>query len=152
MKSLLAIFCLIALGFASATTAFSEGNATLRKNTPIAQEAQAPKLGRVENDDKKRVRNYPEQPPTIPHQIRDYEVTLSANKCLSCHNRINTEDTQAPMVSVTHFMDRDGQVLAAVSPRRYFCNQCHVTQVDTPPLIHNDFVDVDKMLNMKKAE
>ena len=25
------------------------------------------------------------------------------------------------MISVTHFMDRDGQVLANVGPRRHFC-------------------------------
>ena len=29
--------------------------------------------------------------------------------------------SQAPMVSITHFMDRDGQFLASVSPRRFFC-------------------------------
>jgi nitrate reductase cytochrome c-type subunit len=32
------------------------------------------------------------------------------------------------MVSITHFMDRDGQFLASVSPRRFFektCIDCH---------------------------
>jgi cytochrome c-type protein NapB len=32
------------------------------------------------------------------------------------------------MVSITHFMDRDGQFLASVSPRRFFCTECHVPQ------------------------
>ena len=34
----------------------------------------------------------------------------------------------APMASVANFMDRDGNFPAAVSPRRYFCDQCHVAQ------------------------
>ena len=42
-------------------------------------------------------------------------------------------ESQAPMVSITHFMDRDGQFLASVSPRRYFCTQCHVPQHDVKP-------------------
>ena len=56
------------------------------------------------------------------------------------------EISQAPMVSITHFMSRDGQFLASVSPRRFFCTQCHVTQTDAKPLIANTFVDVDSVL------
>ena len=41
------------------------------------------------------------------------------------------------MISVTHFMDRDGQVLADVTPRRYFCTACHVPQTDAQPLVPN---------------
>ena len=51
------------------------------------------------------------------------------------------------MVSITHFMNRDGQFLASVSPRRYFCTQCHVTQQDLNPLVDNDFVDIDAVLS-----
>ncbi|MNF17837.1 Periplasmic nitrate reductase, electron transfer subunit precursor [compost metagenome] len=43
-------------------------------------------------------------------------------------------------------MDRDGQALAAVSPRRYFCNQCHVPQADVKPLVGNNFETIDKLL------
>ena len=43
------------------------------------------------------------------------------------------------MVSVTHYMDRDGNFLADVSPRRYFCEQCHVVQTDANPLLANEF-------------
>ena len=50
------------------------------------------------------------------------------------------------MISVTHFMDRDWQALATVSPRRYFCNQCHVVQLRTPEAVENTFVDVDSLL------
>ena len=43
-------------------------------------------------------------------------------------------------------MDRDGQALAAVSPRRYFCNQCHVVQKDVQPLVGNSFETIDQLL------
>ena len=43
------------------------------------------------------------------------------------------------MVSDTHYKDRDGKVLAEVSPRRYFCSQCHVIQVEVKPLVDNTF-------------
>jgi cytochrome c-type protein NapB len=49
-------------------------------------------------------------------------------------------------VSITHFMDRDGQFLAAVSPRRYFCTECHVPQSDIAAPVANDFVDIDSLL------
>ena len=50
------------------------------------------------------------------------------------------------MVSITHFMDRDGQFLASVSPRRYFCIQCHVPQFPVKAAVENTFVDVDTVL------
>lgn len=30
--------------------------------------------------------SYVYQPPLIPHTIRNYEVSLNANKCLACHS------------------------------------------------------------------
>ena len=50
------------------------------------------------------------------------------------------------MVSITHFADRDGQFLASVSPRRYFCTQCHVPQHNVRLPVQNDFVDIDTVL------
>jgi cytochrome c-type protein NapB len=94
------------------------------------------------------------QPPIIPHNIRDYQVDLNVNTCLSCHSRQRVSESQATMVSVTHYMDRDGNFLANVSPRRYFCTQCHVTQADTKPLVPNGFIDMNKLISLKaqKAE
>jgi cytochrome c-type protein NapB len=120
--------------------------ATLR-NGPIDQETAPPRISRVDNSDIKRKRAYPMQPPTIPHKIDSYQVDLNVNKCMSCHSRKRSEDSQAPMVSVTHYMDREGNFLADVSPRRYFCQQCHVTQAETKPLLANEFVDIDYLLN-----
>ena len=119
--------------------------ATLR-NWVINKEPTPPPTPKVSNTDLRRVRNYPEQPPVIPHSIRGYQIDLNSNKCLLCHSRKATELSQAPMVSVTHFMDRDGQVLASVSPRRFFCTQCHVTQLNVRPLIGNTFIDVDSLI------
>ena len=118
----------------------------LRAGGTLTQELPAPPIAEEENKDLKRERNYPEQPPTIPHSIRGYHIDKNSNKCLSCHSRANSALTQAPMISITHYMDRDGQALAAVSPRRYFCNQCHVPQQDVKPLINNSFKNIDQVL------
>ena len=123
----------------------SEDIATLRGG-PINEEKVPPKIAEVENKDIKRARAYPMQPPTIPHAIRDYRVDTNSNKCLSCHSRKQTAASQAPMISVTHYMDREGNFLADVSPRRYFCEQCHVVQTNAPALVGNDFKDIDQLL------
>lgn len=104
-------------------------------------DVRAPPLDRPVVDDVRRMRNYPEQPPVIPHSIDGYQLTLGTNRCLSCHRREFTEGSGAPMISITHFMDRDGQVLSDVTPRRYFCTACHVQQTDARPLVPNMFRD-----------
>jgi nitrate reductase (cytochrome), electron transfer subunit len=108
-------------------------------------EVPAPPLPRAITDDKRVMRNYPEQPPVIPHSIDNYQLTLKANRCLECHRREYTESSGAPMISITHFMDRDGQMLADVTPRRYFCTACHVPQSDARPLVPNTFIDMKEL-------
>ena len=119
----------------------------LRGPTPLNDEGAAAPMARTRNTAEREVRNYPEQPPVIPHSIDGYQIDLKSNKCLSCHARARTSESQAPMVSITHFMDRDGQFLASVSPRRFFCTECHVPQSVTDPPVSNDFVDIDTMLS-----
>ena len=123
--------------------------ATLRNDTSIDQQKKPGIIPKVINSDIKQARNYPMQPPVIPHKTRNYEVNLNSNKCMSCHSRQRTEESQAPMVSVTHFMNRDGNFLAEISPRRYFCQQCHVTQLDAKPLVENDFIDMHSVMKLK---
>ena len=123
--------------------------ATLRK-APLAEAPQAPRMTPQSNTDIRQVRNYPEQPPVIPHKTDSYQVDLRVNQCMTCHSRKAVGESQAPMVSITHFMDREGQFLASISPRRYFCNQCHVSQHEAKPWIGNTFVDVDSVLNQEK--
>lgn len=123
-----------------------EAIANARGNHAVTIEPKAPQIHPVVNTDIKQKRDYPMQPPLIPHKTENYQVDRMANKCLSCHSRKRTQESQAPMISVTHYMDRDGNFLADVSPRRYFCNQCHVTQSNAKPLVNNQFIDVDKLL------
>ena len=82
----------------------------------------------------------------IPHTVRGYQLTKEFNQCLTCHSRTRSPETGAPMVSITHYLDRDNQVLAAVSPRRYFCLQCHVSQHDVAPATTNHFKSIDTVL------
>jgi cytochrome c-type protein NapB len=110
----------------------------------------APPLARPITDDKRVMRNYPEQPPVIPHSIDNYQLTLKTNRCLDCHRRQFTEGSGAPMISVTHFMDRDGQILGDVTPRRYFCTECHVPQTDARPLVPNTFQDMTLLKSRKQ--
>ncbi|MGY3618039.1 nitrate reductase cytochrome c-type subunit [Bradyrhizobium sp. USDA 10063] len=137
----------IALVAASSSMLAQGVTSSLRGPAPLNEEGPAPPMTPMRNTAEREIRNYPEQPPVIPHTIDGYQIDMNGNKCLSCHARARTGESQAPMVSITHFMDRDGQFLASVSPRRYFCTECHVPQnVATPP-VTNDFVDIDTILN-----
>ena len=119
--------------------------ATLRGSAELLDAAQPPAMADEINNDQRRVRDYPMAAPTVPHKIAGYQIDLKVNKCLSCHNRLRVADSQAPMISVTHFMNRDGNFLADVSPNRYFCTQCHASQQSVKLLIENDFVSMDEL-------
>jgi len=155
MRNLLAALCLLVplspLALSSVAFAQQEPITTLR-SAPLAENASPPRMAPQSNTDLRQVRNYPEQPPLIPHKIEGYQVDLNTNKCMTCHARSAIGDSQAPMVSITHFMDRDGQFLASISPRRYFCNQCHVPQTETKPMVENTFVDVDSVIEFLKTK
>lgn len=147
MKTFTTICFILLLTLSGLGTATAAGNiATLRGGVPLDQEGEAPPMARPESNDQKRKRNYPMQPPVIPHNVQGYQVDMKVNKCLSCHARKRAEESQAPMISVTHYMDRDGNFLADVSPRRYFCFQCHVEQTNAKPLVVNTFKDIDDIL------
>jgi cytochrome c-type protein NapB len=102
-------------------------------------------MKRVNKDGSPIDRDYVYQPPLIPHQTRNYEVSLNANKCLTCHSWKHAGEMGATKISVTHYQTREGQVLSDVSPRRFFCLQCHVTQVDAKPLVENNFQRVESL-------
>ena len=119
----------------------------MRGPTPLAETVKPAPMVNPDNSDVRRVRNYAMQPPIIPHKIESYQIDKNANRCMMCHARTRTQESQAPMISVTHFQNRDGNFLAELSPRRYFCLQCHVPQANLAPLVENTFKDVDTMLN-----
>lgn len=124
----------------------------LRPGGTLSQHFPAPKIPREVTALKRPVRNYPEQPPTIPHTVRGYQVGKNFNQCLTCHSRTRSAQTGAPMVSITHYWDRDNQPLAAVSPRRYFCLQCHVPQHDVEPATGNVFKGIDAVLHESQQQ
>lgn len=117
------------------------------RGAAITETTKPPPIVNPDNSDIKRVRNYSMQPPVIPHKVEGYQLDKNANRCMFCHARTRTQESQAPMISVTHFQDRSGNHLAELSPRRYFCMQCHVPQAEVKPLVDNRFVDVDTLLN-----
>lgn len=121
------------------------GVESLRGYQQLSEINKAEPLKRVPRDRLPIDREYVQQPPLIPHTIRGYQVNLNANKCLSCHSFKNAGEMGATKISVTHFVTRDGTTLSDVSPRRYFCLQCHVTQADAKPLVENNFKPVDSL-------
>ncbi len=123
----------------------------LRGATPLNEEPHAPKIAPIENKDVKRGRAYTSQPPTIPHDIEKYEITRNVNMCMYCHARVRNNEFGAPMVSATHYMDREFDFLAEISPRRYFCTQCHVPQADITAPVSNTFMDVDEIIERERA-
>ena len=116
-------------------------NHGIRGVAPLTAEGAPPPFPKIVNDDQRKTRNYPMQPPLIPHQIDNYQVDLRFNKCMDCHSRARVGESGAPMVSITHFQDRDGNMLGEISPRRYFCTGCHVVQTDARLPVKNTFVD-----------
>jgi cytochrome c-type protein NapB len=121
------------------------GVTSLRGYQQISEVNESEVMKRVPRDHSTVDRNYVQQPPVIPHTTRGYQVNLNANKCLSCHSFKNAGVMGATKISVTHFETREGTTLSDVSPRRYFCLQCHVTQADAKPLVGNTFRPVDSL-------
>jgi len=115
----------------------------MRGRAPLDDEPAAPPLQNQENKDVRRTRAFAMQPPTIPHKIDGYQVDKNANRCMACHARTRIEESKAIPVSPTHYMDRDGTIRGDISPRRYFCTQCHVPQDEVKPLVANNYEDFD---------
>ncbi len=110
----------------------------LRGGTPMNQD-NPPAASHQERDHAVAERDFVQQPPLIPHTTAGYQITKNFNKCMDCHAWQNTKASGATKVSVTHFRTREGMELDNISPRRYFCTQCHVAQTDARPLVDNTF-------------
>jgi len=151
MKILLLIMITASLAISGNAIANQEvtkgGLDTIRGMAKINETKSAEALKRVIKDKNPIKRNYVHQPPVVPHQIRGYRVNKDSNKCLTCHGWKYARETGATKISLTHFETRDGKTLSEVSPRRYFCSQCHVTQADAPELVDNTFKPVESLGN-----
>jgi len=139
MKILSIIMITASLAMALSVQAYQEvtsgGLETIRGIAKINETKSAEALKRVIKDKNPIQRNYVHQPPVVPHQTRGYRVNKDSNKCLTCHGWKYARETGATKISLTHFETRDGKTLSDVSPRRYFCSQCHVTQADAPEVM-----------------
>lgn len=108
------------------------GNVTIEGNSKID-------MFRPEKDQETIPRNFQKQPPLIPHSIKGYSITQNFNKCMDCHSKERAEETGATKVAKSHYLDREDKKLGNISPRRYFCMQCHVPQFDAKPLVENTY-------------
>ena len=134
IASLFALLLLLTPGLVSA-----EETRSLRGSRSVDTPSANAEIVHWQDDKEPIKRDYVQQPPLIPHSVESYRINLKFNKCLTCHSWANYKEAKATKISQTHFEDRDGQVLANVSARRYFCLQCHVSQVDAKPLVANKF-------------
>jgi cytochrome c-type protein NapB len=115
------------------------GVQSLRGEVEIPDENIAPDQPRQDTQPGSFARSYRQQPPLIPHKIDGYQIDRAANQCMQCHDWPYNVDQQAPKISETHYIDRDGVALDRVSPRRWFCTQCHAPQSNAKELVRNDF-------------
>ncbi len=111
--------------------AADESSLTPMRETDILEQPAANPLAIQEQSPNRRMRDHPVQAPTIPHAIKGYPINKDINQCLACHDKNIAPLVKAPTIAVSHFQNRDGVYLANISPRRYFCTQCHVVQTVT---------------------
>ncbi|KHL70951.1 MULTISPECIES: nitrate reductase cytochrome c-type subunit [Pseudomonas] len=128
-----------ALVLALPFSASAEGVKSLRETAVGGAEHPAENYREIRDAGGLLPRDFVQQPPLVPHSVTNYQVTLNYNKCMDCHSWSRAQATGATKVSLTHFRDREGQELSSVSPRRYFCLQCHVPQTDAKQLVDNVF-------------
>ena len=133
----------VTLSIVALTTALALGSVAIGQHALRTDPVDAPnRLGpdfKWEGKEGRMQRNYRQQPPLIPHSIDQYQIDLRTNQCLTCHDWTKAGDRDAPTLSMTHYLDRDGNELDHIAGTRYFCNQCHVPQADVPDLVENIF-------------
>ena len=94
-------------------------------------------------------RSFQGQPPQVPHKVKANRISLKKNQCLECHGDGVYEQAGTTMVHRSHFINRAGKNIGRVSTRFYFCNQCHVQQLNKTPLVLNNFATTVKLMVKK---
>lgn len=118
---------------------------SLRGASDIPTTNASPKLMRFIKDKENVERTFEEQPPVVPHENEKYTINLKENKCLECHmKQPGKDEAKSVEMSESHFVNRKGEKLDSPSAARYFCTQCHVPQVDAPPLVGSSFKSVSR--------
>jgi cytochrome c-type protein NapB len=135
-KIMFPLFLLVFAFVLTSTAAAGEKYKSLRGEADIPAGSN-PAVGMDwQPEDSSIKRTFEHQPPLIPHDTEEYRISASQNDCLDCHGE---KDSDAPMPYKSHYTDRDGKTTESVSSRWYFCDQCHVGQVDAKPLVKNTF-------------
>ena len=116
---------------------------SLRGVPEIPATGDAPEMQRFINDKENIARTFKQQPPLVPHDNEKYTISLKENKCLECHmKQPGKDEAKSVLMGESHFIDRNGNKLDQPSAARYFCNQCHVPQIDAQPLVGSTFTSV----------
>ncbi|MGO1121129.1 nitrate reductase cytochrome c-type subunit [Rhodovibrionaceae bacterium A322] len=144
-KKLLGVLAIATMLLAGGAYAQSQGVTSLRGAVELDDSSPAPTNLKQAKPSTGFGRAYRQQPPLVPHRVDNYQVTKEFNKCMSCHSWPKNAQYGAPKVSETHYETRDGQPLDTVSPRRWFCTQCHVPQADAPALVPNAFKNASEV-------
>jgi len=127
------------LTLSPSNTATAEEISSLRGPLGLEEQQAPPPVFKLKLDLEKFERNFKSQPPLIPHKVAKYKINLKANRCLKCHDKKYYKEEEAPMVGVSHYTDKNGKEGKKINMSRYFCNQCHVPQVNAKPLVSNTF-------------
>lgn len=144
MKRTITMVAAVAAALLLGCTQQFAGVKSMRGIDVAAADAPAPAwnyVGEKPGLQKPIARTFEGQPPLIPHAVTNFdEITLEENQCMTCHSREKYKEKNAPVVGDSHFVNpATGQKLASVSMARHNCVQCHVPQVDAPPLVENQF-------------
>lgn len=142
MKKMMLLMFLTLIALAVSGTAIA-GVESLRGKAAIDEKANKAARHKIESVQGGIERNFKKQPPLIPHKTEKYKVSLKNNGCLKCHSEKAYKKEKAPKVGDSHYVSRDGKVLKTISSRRYFCEQCHVTQVKSDELVDNTYEGID---------
>lgn len=117
------------------------------REAPLTEDSAAPDVLKQATPADGFGRAYRQQPPLIPHKIDGYQITAENNQCMTCHDWPGNTRVNAPKISETHYVDRQGVRLDKVAGTRYFCQQCHVPQADAKPLVGNAFKNATQVQN-----
>jgi cytochrome c-type protein NapB len=135
-KHLVVLFAALAVAHVAAADAVQ----TLRGAPGIMDLGEGPAPEHQAITPKPKARDFDKQPPLIPHNVQGVLIQTRVNMCLACHARRTESRSNSAKLPDSHFLDREGPTASdTVAPRRWFCNQCHVPQMDVAPLVQNTY-------------
>ena len=139
LLTIVALGLVCAIGLVPSVVAHAQDNVEFMRDRGIDENNTAPGIVKQKTDKGRFIRNYRQQPPLIPHRIDQYEIDKKVNQCMRCHDWPYNVTENAPKISETHYTNREGQALDHIARTRWFCTQCHVSQLRASPLVSNTF-------------